>query len=301
MSLPISSMEDILKALREHPEWRSKVLEELLSGPQEVELARQKILTQDLLKLPNRLEEVRVELVQAQVQLTQRLDELTQRVDQLAQAQVQLTERVDHLTERVDQLAQAQVQLTQRVDQLAHTVQELTQQVSALAFEWKRYGDKIDELDCVVLEGSVARKLKSYLYDYLSWVRLFDEDALELAGYIATKERAIDNQERKELAASDALAIGREAGTEEPTCVAVEISSVVKKDDVERAAQRAAIFLRAVRKAFEVKPSGFSRFLDTPPTKSYAMVVGRRITEEASEEANRRGVIFRRYSDGLEV
>jgi hypothetical protein len=120
-------------------------------------------------------------------------------------------------------------------------------------------------------------------------------------GHLAVKEGAIGRQERKELVASDSLAVGRDAATDELACVAVEISSVVKKDDVERAAERAAIFLKALRKALEVKPLEFSRLLDTLPTKSYAMVVGRRITEEASAEARRRGVIFGRYSDGLEV
>jgi chromosome segregation ATPase len=276
VSLPISSTEDILKALREHPEWRSKVLEELLSSPQEIELAGQKILTQDLLKLPDRLEELRVELLaeikelatsvaafasasrdfttassaalkaltaaqvrtedrlaglkttsdgllrgqkllaealrsligtvrtlgeridqltHAQGETQEELIQLTQRVEELAQAQAQLTQRVDQFTQRLEEL-------TERVDQLAHTVQELSiaqrqrqgiltnlhkrvdklaQQVSGLALESKRYGDKMGELDGAVIQQSVIRKLESYLYDCLSRVWHLDRRALDLA------------------------------------------------------------------------------------------------------------------------
>jgi hypothetical protein len=177
---------------------------------------------------------------------------------------------VDQLAHTVQELSIAQRQRQGILTNLHKRVDKLAQQLSGLALESKRYGDKMGELDGAVIQQSAIRKLESYLYDCLSRVWHLDRRALDLAGYLAVKEGAIGRQERKELVASDSLAVGRDAATDELACVAVEISSVVKKDDVERAAERAAIFLKALRKALEVKPLEFSRLLDTLPTKSYA-------------------------------
>ena len=77
-----------------------RLMQTLDENPHLMEAVRSRILTRELLELP------------------QTVVRLTERVDQIAEQLVQLTDRVDRLTERVDQIAEQLAQLTERVDQL---------------------------------------------------------------------------------------------------------------------------------------------------------------------------------------
>lgn len=150
MAFTVKEFTDLLKLLDEHPEWREEL--------------RRRLLTDDLLALPEREDRhfrqillILQELAEAQKRtedelqaLARRVEGLTQRVDDLA-AQVQaLTKRVDDLTKRVDDLA-AQVQaLTKRVDDLTVQLQalavrfeELTGQVQSLSRRVDRFGARL--------------------------------------------------------------------------------------------------------------------------------------------------------------
>lgn len=86
MTMAIANMDDLLRQLREHPEWRDALRRELAS--------------EDMLALPG----IMRELAEAEKRTEQGLAALTARVDDLAAKLAQLTERVDALTERVDAL-----------------------------------------------------------------------------------------------------------------------------------------------------------------------------------------------------
>ena len=82
-----------------------RLMQTLDENPHLMEAVRSRVLTRQLLELPEQ-----------HAQLTERVDRLTERVDQIAEQLAQLTERVDRLTERVDQIAEQLAQLTERMD-----------------------------------------------------------------------------------------------------------------------------------------------------------------------------------------
>jgi chromosome segregation ATPase len=179
MNVPVSSIEDIVKALKEHPQWRSRLLQELVSGSGELlrkllreepglkEEFRKEILTEELLRLPagfeaseearrrdsqavweaiGRLTAAQERTEQHLAQLTARVDQLTVRLDQLTERVDQLTVRVDQLTVRLDQLTERVDQLTVRVDQLTVRLDQLTERVDQLTARMEQLTERVDQL-----------------------------------------------------------------------------------------------------------------------------------------------------------
>ncbi len=103
MSFTVNDFRDLVNILEQQPEWRTEL--------------RRWILTDELLALP----QVVQELAEAQRRTEVNLDRLAVRMDQLTERMDQLAVRMDQLTERMDQLTKRMDQLTKRMDQLAET------------------------------------------------------------------------------------------------------------------------------------------------------------------------------------
>ena len=84
MTLAVEDIADLLKLLKEHPEWRDQL--------------RPVILGDEILQLPSRMDRVEAAIER----LTLRLDALTERLDQLAKEVGDLTTAVRDLAIRVD-------------------------------------------------------------------------------------------------------------------------------------------------------------------------------------------------------
>ena len=91
-----------------------RLMQTLDENPHLMEAVRSRILTRELLELP------------------QTVARLAERVDQIAGQLATLTERVDRLTERVDQIAEQMAQLTGRVDRMAEQMERLRDDVGVL-------------------------------------------------------------------------------------------------------------------------------------------------------------------------
>ena len=98
-----------------------RLMQTLDENPHLMEAVRSRILTRELLELP-----------QTVARLAERVDRLTERVDKLAEQMVQLTERVDQLTEqqertntRLDQLTEQQERTNTRLDQIVDDLGQL--------------------------------------------------------------------------------------------------------------------------------------------------------------------------------
>ena len=83
-----------------------RLMQTLDENPHLMEAVRSRVLTRELLELP-----------QTVARLTERVDQLTERVEQIAEQLAQLTKRVDELTERVASLAE---RMDRRFDQVAN-------------------------------------------------------------------------------------------------------------------------------------------------------------------------------------
>ena len=113
----VSTIEDIISAMRDRPEVRDAI--------------RREILTEELLSLPEKLDR----LTQRMDDLTVRLDTLTQRMDDLTVRLDTLTQRMDDLTVRLDTLTQRMDDLTVRLDTLTQRMDDLTAQVAEIVID----------------------------------------------------------------------------------------------------------------------------------------------------------------------
>ena len=245
MSFTVNDLQDLTRLLATHPEWLSEV--------------RRLVLTEELLKLPEAVRELveaqrrteeqlaqlaaRVsELAEAQrrseerlSRLEERLDQLAVRVDQLAEAQRRTEERLDQLAARVDQLAEAQRQTEERLNRLTARVDQLTQIVRLLV-------NQMAEVRGDLLEIKFREKAPAYFGRWLRRIRVVPITDIE-----DQLDAALTDEEVNDLLALDLLVRGRprlaDPGAEE-VWLAVEVSSVVDANDVQRAVRRAALLRR---------------------------------------------------------
>jgi predicted nuclease with TOPRIM domain len=144
-----NNIDDLLRILDENPQLldavRARVLtRELLALPETV--AR---LTERVDQIAVRMDQIAVrmdQLTERVDQLAERMDQLTERVDQLAERMDQLAARMDQLTERMDQLTVRMDQLTERMDQLAHRMDQLTERMDQLAHRMDQLTERMDQL-----------------------------------------------------------------------------------------------------------------------------------------------------------
>ncbi len=165
--MALDSLEDIIRALKEHPEWREPLLDALLPERYRELPERSDRLEQSLERLSQTLERFIVETNQRFQQvaewqeaterwsaqltarvddLTVRLEQLTARVDDLTVRLEQLTRRVDELAARVDDLTVRLEQLTARVDDLTVRLEQLTARVDDLTVRLEQLTARVDEL-----------------------------------------------------------------------------------------------------------------------------------------------------------
>jgi uncharacterized coiled-coil DUF342 family protein len=266
MPFELRDFQDLLRLLREHPDWREELralllTQELLTLPALVrELAEgQERLTESVAQLTVRLDQltesvaqltVRLDQLTARVdQLTARVDQLTARVDQLTARMDQLTTRMDQLTERMDQLAARMDQLTARMDQLTARMDQLAETVTLLAEEQQRlsegqqrFGVQMGEMRGWFLEDRYRARAPAYFGRFLRQVQPVHIGRLT----DALRER-LEEGELAEVLLSDLILTGRlpAPGGPQAIWVVLEVSTTVDRRDVERAQRRAALLRQA--------------------------------------------------------
>jgi len=282
--MPLSSedMQDWLRLLERHPEWKAEV--------------RRALLTDELLELPQTV----ARLAEAQARTEARLEELAEaqarteaRLEELAQAQARTEARLDALTLRVQELAEAQARTEARLDALALRVQELTEAQARTEAELRALADRTEhmdgrltrlERDVAWLKGSdLERRFREHVAELVRqpfrrarWVPSAElDDLLE----DAKEQGLLSSEEADDVVRLDALVRARRDGAD--VYLAVEVSSVADRRDVERAVRRAAILQR----------------LGWPCTPA---VAGHRLTAGAHELLSTAGGVWLRMPDGSE-
>ena len=206
-SLRVETFQDIVRILRERPEW----LEEM----------RRLILTDELLALPKRFDSF----------LTDEFTPLKQDVEVLKQDVAVLKQDVAVLKQDVAVLKQDVAILKQDVAVLKQDVAILKQDVAELkGAEFER---RVRERAPAYL-GKLVRRCKTLSFEEVAELL---EDAVE--------KGAISEEEKAKVLNLDAVATGVSKVEGKKTLLALEVSLKVKIDDVERAAERATILGRA--------------------------------------------------------
>lgn len=222
MAFGEEDLDQFLGQLRAHPEWRDAV--------------RAQVLGQELLSLP----QVVRELAEAQRRTEARVEQLAARVEELAEAQRRTEARVEELAE-----AQRRTQAT--VERLVMAQQETEHALREFAASTlTRFDALTGELG--LLKGwqyELRFPAQAHVTDLVRRPRrVYPLDLDEVAD--ARESGALAEEDVVQLRALDFLFWGRRGrGADAPGAyVALEVSHVVDREDVERARDRARILRR---------------------------------------------------------
>ncbi len=244
-----------------------------------------------------RLEATVQALAEAQKRTEERVNELAEaqkrtgeRVNELAEAQRRTEERLERLEatvqalaeaqkrteERVNELAEAQRRTEERVNELAEAQRRTEEQVQALVREMivvkadiKALKDDMGSVKGRLLEMDYREKAPAYFGRLLRRVRV-----LPLVEWLEEMEAHLSPEEVDEVWRLD-LVVGGVVKEGPEVWLAVEVSAVMDRNDVERAARRAGLLRRLGRPVV-------------------AVVAGEEATEGGIEEAQaRRVALFR--------
>jgi len=210
------------------------------------------------------------ELAAAQARTEQRLERLEIAVEKLAAAQARTEQRVDRLEIAVEKLAAAQARTEQRVEELAAAQARTETQLQNLVKVVTRLEETQAGMKGNLLELTYQRRAGSYLGPVMrkvrAWVPFELEDELE---------SRLPQPEYLDLLRADLLMRGqpRERREIAEVWLAVEVSAVVDRGDVER----------AVRRAGHLRNAGY---LALPA------VAGEQVTEGAEDLAQRQGAVM---------
>ncbi|PJB71349.1 MAG: hypothetical protein CO096_09890 [Armatimonadetes bacterium CG_4_9_14_3_um_filter_66_14] len=165
----------------------------------------------------------------------ERLDRIEAALERLAAAQARTEERLERLEATVAQLAEAQARTEERVNRLEAAVERLTESVLALT-------NTVAGMKGTMLEINYRQKVGAYFGPLLRRVRVVEPQSLE-----DQLEARLSREEFVELLRLDLLVSGvpREAPASSEVYLAVEVSGVVDRTDVERASRRADALRRA--------------------------------------------------------
>ena len=256
--LNVSELQDLVRLLVEHPQWREEM--------------RRLLLSEELLALPELVAKLAAEvrtLAEAQKRTEEQLQSLTKRVDALAEAQKRTEEQLQSLTKRVDALAEAQKRTEEEITRLNSSLASLE---ISLRAEINKLADKVDDLRGFRREMEFRTKAHGLLGGKLRRIYVYSPNELAHLLANALDQGLIDEEEYRDILLTDAVLKGKEKATEDEVHVAVEVSVTVDIDDVERALKRA----QALSKVWP---------------KSLPAVAGERITAGALSLAQRQRVI----------
>ena len=212
----IHTAEDLVRVLREQPEL--------------LEAARTLILTDELLSLPVRVDQLTVRVDQLTVRVTARVDQLTARVDQL-------TARVDQLTAAVEALTQTVRDYIERTDQ----------RLARLESDMTEVKTRVGTLNGWYLEERVRRNLLNVAKDEMGLTRgrilagVTGEMDSQLRAAIAEAEAqgSITEDEADNLEVADIVIRARRTSDRKYIYAVGEISYTIKDNDIERSRNRA--------------------------------------------------------------
>jgi hypothetical protein len=233
----VDDVRDFTLLLYQHPEWRAEV--------------RRAVLSEELLSLPEAMRD----LAQAQARTEKRVGELVEaqartekRVGELAEAQVRTEKRVGELAEaqartekQVQELVEAQKRSEERLSAVEVRLEAMQESLDGLSGSMRRLTNRVGDLVGWRLEERYRQKPHSFFGRWLQAPRPADFDALYRELEARLDEKALD-----EVMSLDLVLRGRARhlpGTPE-VWLAMEVSAMLDRGDVERARERAEL-LRA--------------------------------------------------------
>jgi uncharacterized coiled-coil DUF342 family protein len=280
MSITIRTVEDLIRVLEEHPEWRERLLAVLLGqGFLQVpaRLERIEAVLERLVESHEQLWQSHRQLLESHEQLWQSHRQLLESHRQLLESHQQLWESHRQLQESHQQLWESHQQALARLDRLETIVQQLLESHQQL---WESHR-QLQESHRQLLEShqmlvAEVRELRQTVEQLVNWMQRLDTDVGKLKGkvleldylqhaparfgYYVRRPRVVNLghflddlreqghefslDEWTQLASLNVLLQAQHPYTRETIFLAIEVSWMLFPDDVERARKRAEL-LRA--------------------------------------------------------
>ena len=225
MPFTVRDFRGLLRLLEQQPAWRDALRAALL-GEEFTELPK---LVQELVRAQRATSRQIRALTEAQVRTEERVGRLEAVVERLAEAQARTEERVGRLEVVVERLAEAQ----------ARTQEELR----ALVREVTGLKDDVARLKGTDLQRTYRERAAQYFQAVLRRIRVLDHQQLADLLDDAVDAGRVTLQEKEQVLQCDVAVVGRRDG--EQVYLLAEVSSVVDRQDVQRARDRASILERA--------------------------------------------------------
>ena len=209
-------------------------------------MAQQSGLTAEMYEAVVAVVEDRMQAISVTRQDYDRLEDRMERVEaaleRLVEAQVRIEERLSRLEATVERLAEAQVRTEERINQLAEAQARTEKQLQALIQRVDGLVDVQSGMKGRLLEMTYQRRAGSYLGPVLRRVRAWVPFELE-----EELEPHLAQPDYLDLLRTDLLMRGQPRDHREiaEVWLAVEVSAVVDRGDVERAVRRAGHLRKA--------------------------------------------------------
>jgi len=241
---PVLTFADIIRALKEHPEW----LEEL----------RKIILTTELIELPRKFEELlgdvkkldkKVDRIEQDVTvLKQDVTILKQDVSVLKQDVAILKEDVDILKQDVAILKQDVTVLKQDVAILKQEVAMLKQEVTILKQDVAYLKGEFDRFKGREFERTIREKYYAYFGRLLRKNKLINFEEILPLLESAEDKNLISEEQKLSVLQLDLLVSGELKPTKKKVFLAVGVSYSLHEEDIERSVERANILAHLLKK-----------------------------------------------------
>jgi len=201
-------------------------------------------LTQRMDRVESQIEALtaRMDRVEAQIEaLTQRIDDLTVRMERV-EAQIEaLTDRMERVEAQIEALTQRMERVEAQIEALTQRMERVEAQIAELTQELRFVRSRLDEYVGITLELRYHQRAGAIFGRFLRRVRP------GTAGDVSDQlVELLTEREAEEAFAIDLLVRGVPRSMPElgEVWIAIEVSSVIDRYDVERALRRAAILRR---------------------------------------------------------
>jgi|LakMenEpi03Aug12_release.lakeMendotaPanAssembly.Ray.scaffolds.fasta_scaffold295159_1 DNA repair exonuclease SbcCD ATPase subunit len=189
----------------------------------------------------NHLEAIVERLAQAQERTEARLNHLEAIVERLAQAQERTEARLNHLEAIVERLAQAQERTEYRLNHLEEIVERLAKAQEHSEQKLNQLDNQVASLRGQALEQKYCQRAAAYFGRLLKKVRVISSEVLA-----ESLEELLSPEEFQDALLIDLVVQGRPRNTEESSEIwlAIEVSTVIDRNDVIRSRRRADLIQR---------------------------------------------------------
>ena len=209
----------------------------LQKNPDWIPELRNLLLSQDFLALPEivrTLVETQQKTELAIQNLIQAQERTESRLERLEQAQERTESRLDHLEAIVERLAQAQERTEARLERLAKAQEHSEQKLNQL-------DNQVASLRGQALEQKYCQRAAAYFGRLLKKVRVISSEVLA-----ESLEELLSPEEFQDALLIDLVVQGRPRNTEESSEIwlAIEVSTVIDRNDVIRSRRRADLIQR---------------------------------------------------------